>query len=170
MEVNDNDIDSGNEVGARDVYEVAYHLTPSTTPEEVAAFMSGVHGMLETESAAIIKEEAPKARTLAYTVRRKIGNTWHTFSSSQFGWIKFESEMATSARVKSMLDRDDRVIRFLIVKTSREDTMHHPRYSFGRPERMFMKKPLKDEPKTPMQAVPISEAEIDKEIEALVAE
>jgi hypothetical protein len=67
--------------------------------------------------------------------------------------------------IKDMLDKNEKLIRYLLIKTVRENTMSVKR-SYSRPE--GGKK--KVAPKTEEVVEQIDESTIDKEIDALVVE
>jgi len=69
----------------------------------------------------------PKLIELAYPMRKAVANVWHTYTKGHFGWVKFEMAASETAALKEKLDQNKKVIRFLFIKTSREDTMSQKR-------------------------------------------
>ena len=94
-----------------------------------------------------------------------IANVRNKFNTAYFGWIKFTMDSDKVLELKKKLDLDPNFIRFLILKTVKENTIATKRF-VGRDN--VHKKPStkKDENEV---VVPINKEEIDKEIDAMVA-
>lgn len=107
----------------------------------------------------------PKLIPLAYTMGKVIQNVRHKFDTAHFGWIKFTMPTEKVLELKKKLDLDPNLIRFILLKTVKENTIASKR--FIRPDR-----PLRTKPKEEGGAeapVAINKEEIDKEIEAMVS-
>ncbi len=147
------------------VYELGYLLVP--TLEEGA--VSGAYGDLKdlvssTFKGEIIADEIPKSINLAYTMLKVVSNVRSKFDTAYFGWIKFTMDSDKVVELKKKLDLDPNIIRFLIIKTIKENTIATKRFTTGRGvQRTYNPKKL-DEP-----TGPINKEEVDKEIDALVA-
>ena len=125
--------------------------------------------------AEIISEGFPKKMTLAYQIERpSIGATadgaaqgkYEKYTESYFGHIKFamprESVNAFTAGVRALQP----ILRFLIIETVREDIATAPRravFTSDRLEGKTLEKPVTE----PEKAAEVSDAELDKSIEAL---
>ncbi|HEY9481233.1 MAG TPA: 30S ribosomal protein S6 [Candidatus Paceibacterota bacterium] len=109
------------------VYEVAFHIVPTVSPETLPKEFDAIKAVLGGVGATIISEEAPKMRPLAYTMTKVIGPNRHRFDTAYFGWIKFEAAPEAIAEVNKAMDASDKVIRHLVVKTVRENTLHGER-------------------------------------------
>lgn len=158
--------DSVEEVDAKmGIYEVGYLLV-STIPEEgVGEEVTKLKDTLSENGASFISEEFPKLIDLAYEMTRSIENKKQKFNNGYFGWIKFEASSSQAKTIKEILDKDERLIRFILIKTVRENTMSIKR-SYGKQDgskRKVVTKVTKEEP------VSIDEETIDKEIDALVS-
>jgi len=156
----------GEEVSVRmGVYEVGYLLV-STVPEEgVGEEVTRLKDTLSENGASFISEEFPKLIDLAYEMTRSIENKKQKFNNGYLGWIKFEVNSSQAKTIKEILDKDEKLIRFILIKTVKENTMSVKR-SYGKQDgsrRKMVTKTTKDEP------VVIDEETIDKEIEALVS-
>ncbi len=46
------------------------------------------------------------------------------YDTAYFGWIKYEAEPKAAAEIKKALDLSEKVLRYIIVKTIRENTIH----------------------------------------------
>lgn len=151
------------------VYELGFHIVSSVPEEKVASEVTGIKDVLEANGAVVISEDFPKLKHLAYKMTKVIGPKHLKFNDAYFGWIKFEMEPASLDSISKIFDRNDNILRFIIVKTARESTLA----SLKAPYRPMEAKPIpglggvkKDvEAKTP-----ISDAELDKTIEQLVVE
>ncbi|MBP7804909.1 MAG: 30S ribosomal protein S6 [Candidatus Pacebacteria bacterium] len=143
------------------VYEIGFLLTPSTTEERLPEAFGALKNVIVDMGAVAISEEFPKLLTLAYTMEKTINNKIERFKEGYFGWIKFEMEGTTLAKLEATLRLRDDVIRHLIVKTVRENTLASKR-SLG-----VRRRPGADV-KDNAAAPEMSKEEIDREIEALV--
>jgi ribosomal protein S6 len=115
-----------------------------------------------------ISDDYPKMMELAYQMAKTIANKKQKFSYGYFGWVKFEATSQAIISIKNKLDISDSLIRFLIIKTVKENTLS-PRRSYGKQEGAPRRRPVANkEDATP--AEPINEEVIDKEIDALVIE
>ncbi|MDD5318369.1 MAG: 30S ribosomal protein S6 [Candidatus Pacebacteria bacterium] len=164
--VDDVDTDSDSRV-----YELAFHLVPTLPEESVAVEFSNIKSLIEKAKGHFISEDFPKMRVLAYSISKKIKAANHTFDRAYFGWIKFEASPEVVEILKKQLDLSDVVLRYLTIKTVKENTLYTQRTYKG----PVTKKPddasseVANEAVSPDKAVPsMSEAEIDKTIDSLV--
>ena len=119
--------------------------------------------MFTENGATFISDEYPKLIELAYEMSRSILNKKQKFSYGYFGWVKFECATDQARIIKDILDKNEKLIRYLMIKTVRENTMSVKR-SYGKQEggkRRTVQKTKEEE-------APINEETIDKEIDALV--
>src|ERR1035437_2391976 len=107
----------------------------------------------------------PKMIQLAYKMVKVVSNVRNKFNTAYFGWIKFTMDSDKVLELKKKLDLDPNLIRFLILKTVKENTIAAKRFVRGEIHRK--PKTLKNENNE--VAVPINKEEIDKEIDAMVA-
>ena len=152
-----------NEKEARtSVYEVGYLMVPTIAEENVGAEVTTFKDGLLEQGVTFISDEYPKMLELAYEMSRSIANKKQKFSYGYFGWVKFECTTTQARVIKDGLDKNEKLIRYLMIKTVRESTMSSKR-PYGKQEgskRRFT-------PKT-QESTPINEEVIDKEIDALV--
>lgn len=147
------------------VYEVGFLVLPTVAEENVPAEVVFIKDVLARGNATMISEEFPRLRPLAYTIRRQTGGKYEKYQSAYFGWIKFEGSPAIAADLKRLLDASTSILRYLIIKTVRENTMAPVRPVMRRSPMTFTP------PRVPTGAQPapaVSEVELDKTIEALV--
>src|SRR3989338_10363804 len=147
------------------VYEVGYLLVPDLPEEEIAREYSHLKDILIKEGAEVIADEMPKKIPLAYNIEKFLSNIRHKFNSAYFGWTKFVLATDRTPELKKKLDLDPKLIRFLLFKTVRENTIASKRFMRDIPYRRPLVTRKKEEAKP---AIPINKEEIDKEIEAMV--
>ncbi len=154
----------GKESDENRIYEVGYLFVSTIPAEEVPREVTALKDLLEKEGASVFAEEFPKLRQLAYPMHKRSGGAYQTHASGYFGWMKFDASGEAVTRIEKSLRLFARVLRFILVKTVRESTLLLPRVPRSpRPER-------RDAPKDAAPPVPVSEAELEKSIEKLIAE
>lgn len=146
------------------IYEIGYLMVSTISEENLGGEVTSFKDTLTNNGVVFISDEYPKLIELAYMMSRSINNKKQKFTSGYFGWVKFECSTANAKIIKDLLDKDERLIRYLFIKTVRENTMSVKR-AYSKPEgsKRRVSTPRTEEPKEV-----ISEESIDKEIEALV--
>ncbi len=144
------------------VYEVGYIMVPTIAEENLGGEVTAFKDMLTQHSVTFITDEYPKMTELAYEMSRSISNKKQNFSYGYFGWVKFECTPKQAQIIKVLLDQNEKLVRYLLIKTVREATM-----SSKRPYSKTDGAKRKFTPKVE-DAGPINEETIDKEIDALV--
>jgi ribosomal protein S6 len=147
------------------IYEVGYIMVPTIAEENIIIEVGDFKDSLTKMGAIFISDEHPKMLELAYEMSRSINNKKQKFSYGYFGWVKFECSTMEAKVIKDMLDKNEKLVRYLLIKTVRESTMSSKR-SFGRQDGSRKKV----SPKNEEVVEKIDETVIDKEIEALVLE
>jgi ribosomal protein S6 len=153
------------------VYEVGYHIVPTVSPENLPKEVDALKGVLGAQQATIVSEEFPKLRNLAYTMIKPIGPVRHRFDTAYFGWIKFEAPKESVSEIEKAFLASDKIIRHLIVKTVRENTIYGPKILAeekketreGQPA-----EPAKAPAEEPKAAKPKASEDLDKSIDKLV--
>ena len=150
------------------IYELGFHIVSSIPEEKLATELTAIKDVLETNGAVFVAEEFPKLKHLTYTMTKVVGPNHLKFDSAYFGWVKFEMNPESVAVAKKIFEHSEKILRFLIVKTVRESTLAVIRPPVFRSE----PKPIPglDTKKDAPVKSPISEAELDKTIDALVVE
>jgi ribosomal protein S6 len=147
------------------VYEVGYIMLPSISEENLAEEVTAFKDMFIEKGATFISDEYPKLIELAYEMSRSIANKKQKFSFGYFGWVKFECGTDQAKVIKDILDKNEKLVRYLMIKTVRENTMSVKR-SYSKHD-ASKRRPSSSTPKSKEEEV-INEETIDKEIEALV--
>lgn len=105
------------------VYEVGFVLMPSMSEEKVAEKASFIRGIIEKAGGEVISEDFPKLMPLAYPMDKMIDSTKQVFKEAYFGWVKFEMLASAVVGVEKEVSAIQEVLRFLIVKTLRENVL-----------------------------------------------
>lgn len=150
-----------NSQGDKSIYEIGYHIVPTTDESEISAYASKLKSLIEEEGGVVFSEETPKIMTIAYDISKNINFKKQKFNRTYFGWIKFEADRTQTASIKDRIKNFTEILRFLIIKTVRESTMHTLKIPMFKKENNKKEKKYSEKPK-------ISEAEIDKSIDELV--
>jgi ribosomal protein S6 len=152
----------GAEEVKQSVYEVGYIMVPTIAEEGLGGEVTAFKDMLTEHGVTFISDEYPKMMELAYEMSRSIANKKQKFSYGYFGWVKFECTTAQAKVIKDLLDKNEKLVRYLMIKTVRESTMSTKR-AYGKTEGVKRRSAPKAE-----ETGPINEETIDKEIDALV--
>jgi ribosomal protein S6 len=146
------------------VYELGYLLVPTIPEGDLPAQYGNLKELVSSFGGIVIADEVPKMMNLAYAMVKVVSNVRSKFSTAYFGWTKFTMDSDKVLELKKKLDLDPHFIRFLILKTVKENTIAAKR--FVRPE-MHRRPTVKKSDDEPV--VPINKEEVDKEIDAMVA-
>ena len=138
---------------------------PSISEENIAVNYGNIKELISSLKGEIVADEMPKMIPLAYEMKKVTSNVRSKFNTAYFGWVKFIMSTTNVLELKKALDLDPNFIRFLILKTVKENTIASKR--FVRSD--VYKKPTVKKSAGDEVAVPINKEEIDKEIDAMVA-
>src|SRR3989344_5109338 len=116
------------DISDRRVYELGYLLVPTLSEENVPASYGDLKNLIIELGGEIISDEMPKNIALAYSMSKVVQNVRSKFNTAYFGWIKFETDPEKVLELKKKLDMDVNLIRFLIIKTVRENTIAAKRF------------------------------------------
>ena len=151
------------EVSDARVYEVSYLLTPSVAEGDVATEYGNLKELINALGGEVISDEMPRNLELAYQMDKVIANIKHKFNNAYFGWFKFTMDAEKVLDLKKKLDLDTKIIRHLIIKTVRENTMSVKKFVKSEMKRYTPKAKVEGE-----EAPEINKEEIDKEIDAMI--
>lgn len=147
------------------IYEVSYLLTPSVEENGVAAEYGNMKDLIISLGGEVLSDEMPRKIDLAYTFEKVIQNIKHKFDIAYFGWFKFTMDPEKVLELKKKLDLDTKIIRHLIIKTVRENTIASKRFVRGEGVTKKYTPKVRAEG---IDAPEINKEEIDKEIDAMV--
>lgn len=148
------------------VYELGYLLVSTISEESIPVAYGNLKDLVINLGGEIISDEIPKMISLAYTMLKVTQNVRNKFNSAYFGWVKFEMNPEKVLDLKKKLDLDPNFIRFLILKTVRENTIAAKRFIHKDTRR---KMPIIKKEGENQTSTPIDKEKIDKEIDAMVA-
>ena len=106
------------------VYEISFIFDNKL--EESVALEKGnaLKQSIATLGGSFISEETPYLRELAYEMIRVQNNINVRFNVGYFGWIKFEMPASSVKEFEKAIKLDEEVVRYLVVKTVRENTVY----------------------------------------------
>ena len=147
------------------IYEVGYLLLPTITEEDLSKECGVIKEALGVGS-FVASELEPKMKELAYPIKKVISGKKNIFENAYFGSIYFQAEPGSVDSIEKNLDKNDNIIRYLVVKRNK-DILMAPKKIYS-PRVKPTHSPDAEIKKTPFETV-INEAELDKTIEKLVA-
>ncbi len=105
------------------VYEFSYLLMPTIPEGDVSKKVTALKALFEKSGSTFITEAFPEFISLAYTMIKVINNKHERVNNAYFGWFKMEAPATVLEAVKMTLDRDDDLVRYLLIKTVKENTL-----------------------------------------------
>jgi ribosomal protein S6 len=161
MENKEKNVENMNE--EQSIYEIGFHLVPIVAENDLGVRVTAIRDIIETNGGKMIADEYPKQMELAYPMIKIAANKRALYHSSYFGWVKFEVEVNKAKAIEAALKADDFILRFIFVKTVRENTMAPKKALVKRSEEGSTKSEAQVEEKPQL-----TEEELDKTIEDLV--
>ena len=154
--------------GGVQVYELGYHIVSTVAEENLPKEVEALKAQVLTDGGSLVSEGEPKLINLAYSMTKSVADTKKKFTSAYFGWIKFETKSELMPMIKKAVDANPNVLRYILIKTVRENTMFTPKLNSVKvveKEAPKAKKSIKTDEKKAT-----SLEDIDKSIEELVQE
>lgn len=158
----ENTKDLMNEVMSSRVYELGYHILPTVGEESLELEVSKLHSLITDKGGIIISEEFPQMKNLAYEMQKAYENKYQKFNRAYFGWIKFELDSSIIGDISNVVTSNPNILRFIIVKTVRENTIYNPK--------IISKKEIRQDDGLVSENLVVSDEEIDKSIDDLLIE
>lgn len=155
------------EAGERRVYELGYLAVSTLSESQLAETVGSVRKALTDRGAAIISEDAPEELLLAYTMYTRAQEKQVPHDKAFFGSLKFEIDPAQAEDIRrNVLPTVGNFIRTLLFVTVKEDT----RAKIA-PEKLKEVKATGTIGKAAKAAkTDVSESELDKTVESIVAD
>lgn len=153
------------------VYEIGFHLAPIVGEDNIAHEVSLIRDALDKIKAEVVSEDLPRLCPLAYPISKVIKGAKRTFKEAYFGWIKFEADGEDMASLKEVVEKLENILRFLIIKTVRDNTLYGPKFATKEQIKGAMKKDEEEviDAGLPEKEKPaLSAEELDKTIDDLV--
>ncbi|MBI5139892.1 MAG: 30S ribosomal protein S6 [Candidatus Vogelbacteria bacterium] len=143
------------------LYELGYLLVPTLAEEAMVDEVNKIRAYLEKDGGLITSFCHPETKKLAYEIaERGVASKKTKFGDAFFGWFRFQSTPEAISNIKDELDKNSKVLRFLIIKPSKDS----PRLTIVQiPETKTADASVKREKKKIM-----TEQELDKEIDELL--
>lgn len=143
------------------IYELGFHIVPSVAENDLPEIISKLKTIITENSAVVISEGFPQLKQLAYPIQKENSEGKKSWVKAYFGWVKFEVAKESIKKIEQVLKNDSQILRFLLVKTVKENTIYYSKSSLD-----VSKEARDDEVKPAIKEV--SQEEIDKSIEELV--
>jgi ribosomal protein S6 len=143
------------------IYELSFLIVPQISENNLPETVSAIKALIENSGGISIAEEYPKLQPLFYEMFLKKDSQKRAFKEAFFGWFKFEIDPKKLKDIEKELKANEYILRFLLIKTLRENTMSSHKL-FVKKDKLAYKK--RDDTKKPEA----SQEEIDKSIEKLV--
>lgn len=106
------------------IYELGFLLVPELAEDEVAGEVGALKNLILDKIGGIeISSEMPKPIELAYQMDKRVGGKIEHYNRAHFGWIKFELPVDNIEKLNKALEENKKIIRFIVIKTVRENTM-----------------------------------------------
>lgn len=153
-----------NEKDSDRVYEIGYHLLPTVDESKILEEVSKIKSFVEENGGSFVGEGFPKITNLSYDIHKNVNSKNLAFNKAYFGWIKFYMDTEKILAIKSKIDNMPNILRYIIVKTVKEETMHTPKIP------SFKKESEKKTNNQAVEEIKVSEEEIDKSIDELVVD
>lgn len=118
------------------VYEVSYLLLPSLAQEQVPAKVESIKQAISSAGGSVISFEDPVLIDLAYSMVKVLQTSRHKADSGYFGWIKFEVAKDAVEAIKKTLDNSEEILRYLIIKTVKENTLLNGKMKLQREDKI----------------------------------
>jgi ribosomal protein S6 len=165
--VENKEVGSQASLAGRQIYELGYHIVSTVAEENVPQEVLNLKAVVLQDGGSLVSEGEPKLINLAYPMTKSVADIKKTFDTAYFGWIKFETKSELMPIIKKAVDQNPLILRYLLIKTVRENTLYTPKLTVRAPEKEApkVKKSIKTEEK---KATSIED--IDKSIDELVAE
>jgi len=150
------------------IYEIGFHILPNVPEEKLPEEVLRLKDSITVNDGVVIADEFPKMVILSYDIKKRVETKYLNFNKAYFGWIKFEAARSSLDKIEKEVKNNQNVLRFIIVKTVRENTMHTPKIPMmARVNNTEERKAPKIE-SVPVEKTEVSEAEIDKSIDELL--
>lgn len=150
------------------VYEAGFLLNPTLSADETTDFVASLRAKVEGAGGEYVAHESPKEIALQYEMSREINNKKTWFSGAIFGWLKFKMEPKDISIIEALLKADEKIIRYLLIKTVAENTLFGNK--LAAPKKRREKKDKDDSSEEEEVAEVINEEEVDKKIDEMVLE
>ena len=151
------------------VYELGYHIVSTVAAENLQKEVEILKAIVLKDGGSLVSEGEPKLINLAYSMTKSVADSKKKFTTAYFGWLKFETKSELMPAIKKAVDANPNVLRYLLIKTVRENTMFTPKLTVWTPGKEEVAPKVKKSIKT-TETKATSVEELDKTIDELVLE
>ena len=102
------------------IYELGYLILPSLAEDNLSDVVNAIKGIIKKTGGEEFASEDPLKIDLAYTMSKTIGARKYVVDDAYIGWVKFECEPNCIPEIQDAVQKLDEVLRFLLIKTTRE--------------------------------------------------
>jgi ribosomal protein S6 len=152
------------------VYELGYHILPTVRDEGVVEEVGKLKSAIEKQKGVLIMDENPALIRLAYPIDRVVSGKHEKYDTAYFGWVKCELPLAHVLVLKRAIEENDNILRFLLIRTVREDTRAPKRPVPTKAEERDSSATSRRVLSEKKNSTPMSDEELDKTIKELVVE
>ncbi|MFA5987876.1 MAG: 30S ribosomal protein S6 [Candidatus Paceibacterota bacterium] len=154
------------------LYEVGYLLNPLIAESSLGEEVAKIKAVAEGLGGVMVSGDDPKSIALSYPVCKVVSSKNNYYSNAWFGFFKFKMDPAKTSDLKTGLDKNDNILRYLLIKTT-PDTVRLILPTAADATGETVPEVAKDaaapaSEETPAAPVAMNEQEIDKEIEGLL--
>ncbi|HEY0220856.1 MAG TPA: 30S ribosomal protein S6 [Candidatus Paceibacterota bacterium] len=148
------------------VYEASYLLLPSLAEAQVPLEVASIKEAVTSRGGEVISSEDPILIDLAYQMTKVTPTSRVKTQRGYFGWVKFELPAGEIENIKKYLENNANIIRNLVIKTVRENTLLTGKMNIQREEREKRGEDEAVDPEVEVKETPTEE--VDKSIDDLV--
>ena len=103
------------------LYELGFHIVGTIDSNKVASVIDEIKSLIQTHHGDIVREGEVREMTLAYTMLKHVAGVNKRYNQTFFDWIKFTTNPEDLANLKTALDSNENIVRFILVKTVNDD-------------------------------------------------
>ena len=103
------------------LYELGFHIVGTIDSNKVASVIDEIKSLIINHHGDIVCEGEVREMTLAYTMVKHVAGVNKKYNQSLFDWIKFTMNPEDVVKLKTAVDSNENIIRFIIIKTVNDD-------------------------------------------------
>ncbi len=103
-----------------EIYEIGYSILTSVSEDKLDDVVTKIKKAVTDVGGAPLDSEAPFQQELAYPMSKTVGARKYVAEEAYIGWMKFECAPENTPTIKTSLDKIEEVLRFLLIKATRE--------------------------------------------------
>ncbi len=105
------------------IYEAGCLFLPIVSDKDVLTEVSNIKKSLEKLGFEFLSGDGPNMRDLAYPMKKIIDGKKTLFEKAYFVWLKFKADPEKLAELKIDLDKNENLLRYLLIKTVEKDIL-----------------------------------------------